>query len=234
MARPKREPGVPEARERILDAFWELLEDNECDKITVSMVCEKACCYRRTFYYHYDNMDDLVEKAIKDVLFGNAGIQRITMSLAVGAEFPEEGIDAATGRSARRVALIARHGELGKVKSEITRDVTNVWRSMLCVGGEKLEPDVEVIIDAMTGLGLSLFVEASMRQEGFGAAEAPLFSPAVFSFMEDTARCALNRVCEAQGVSEADVRARIKANTMRDGSMSQAEQSGDPEQGCRS
>lgn len=210
MARPKREPGVPEARERILEAFWELLEDNERDKITVSMVCEKAGCYRGTFYYHFDSMDGLVEKAIKDVLFGASGVQRVLTLLIMGETLPEKGVDDATSRSAWRLALIASHGELEMVESVIKQDVENAWRMMLCDEGEDLAPDSKTIIQAMTSLGISVFVEANSRRDALDIdAHDSVFGSAVHAFVVDTAKCTLSRVCEVEMLSEDEARDRL-------------------------
>ena len=210
MARPKREPGVPEARERILEAFWELLEDNERDKITVSMVCEKAGCYRGTFYYHFDSMDGLVEKAIKDVLFGASGVQRVLTLLIMGETLPEKGVDDATSRSAWRLALIASHGELEMVESVIKKDVENAWRMMLCDEGEDLAPDSKTIIQAMTSLGISVFVEANSRRDVLDVdAHGLIFGSAVPAFVVDAAKCTLSWVCEVEGLSEDEARDRL-------------------------
>lgn len=209
MARPKREPGVPEARDRMLDAFWELLEDNECDKITVSMVCEKAGCYRGTFYYHFDSMEDLEQKAIAEVLYGKAGIQSIMDLLSAGVSNPEGMTDAATSTSAWRLALIARRGKLEMVESEVQKDVVSMWRGMLCDGGEDLAPDSKAIIEAVASLCLTVFVEASVRRGGPDVTDESTFTPAVYSFMGDVTNCALGRVCEVEGLSIDEVRERV-------------------------
>lgn len=42
MARPRKDQQEPTAVERIKNAFWELLEENDLKHITVNMVTQKA------------------------------------------------------------------------------------------------------------------------------------------------------------------------------------------------
>lgn len=49
MARPRKDQGDC-AEQRIKDAFWALLEQNDLKDITVSMITSKANCNRGTFY----------------------------------------------------------------------------------------------------------------------------------------------------------------------------------------
>lgn len=68
MARPKYEAGQRTARERLEDAFWELLERHPVSEITVGMLCTRAGCNRGTFYYHFDAIEDLAERVAAENL----------------------------------------------------------------------------------------------------------------------------------------------------------------------
>ena len=56
MARPKKS-NQPSVRDRMIEAFWQLLEDNQLHEISVGMIVAKAGCNRGTFYYHFADKD---------------------------------------------------------------------------------------------------------------------------------------------------------------------------------
>ena len=61
MARPRKDQDGPSAQERIESACWELMEDPAC-KINVSTICKRAKVNHNTFYYHYENIDDMADQ----------------------------------------------------------------------------------------------------------------------------------------------------------------------------
>ena len=71
MARPRKDQGDC-AEQRIKDAFWALLEQNDLKDITVSMITSKANCNRGTFYYHFNSLEELVDAIITDELSSTA------------------------------------------------------------------------------------------------------------------------------------------------------------------
>jgi AcrR family transcriptional regulator len=48
------------------NAFWELLEKNPYEKITVTDIVEHAGVNRNSFYYHYNKLDTLAQTAIRN------------------------------------------------------------------------------------------------------------------------------------------------------------------------
>ena len=63
MARPKEGIG-PSAQQRIEEAYWALLESMPHEKITIGQLCTKAHINHNTFYYHYQNIDDLANQIL--------------------------------------------------------------------------------------------------------------------------------------------------------------------------
>ena len=51
----------------IRNAFLELLSEYDYDKITVTMLCERAMINRKTFYAHYAYMDELMAEFMSDL-----------------------------------------------------------------------------------------------------------------------------------------------------------------------
>lgn len=60
-----RSGGDMNAKKSIQKAFRALLKEYALDRITVTLICEKANVNRQTFYYYYQNIIDL----LKDILF---------------------------------------------------------------------------------------------------------------------------------------------------------------------
>lgn len=49
----------------IIDCFWELLEEKPYNKITVKNIIERCHVNRNTFYYHFQDIPELLERVIK-------------------------------------------------------------------------------------------------------------------------------------------------------------------------
>lgn len=49
----------------IIDSFWQLLEEKPYNKITVKNIVEHCQVNRNTFYYHFQDIPDLLERVIK-------------------------------------------------------------------------------------------------------------------------------------------------------------------------
>ena len=52
---------MKKTKEIIIDAFWQLLEEKPFNKITVQNIVERCALNRNTFYYHFQDIVDLVE-----------------------------------------------------------------------------------------------------------------------------------------------------------------------------
>ena len=68
MARPRKSSN-DFATIKIENAFWRLLEEETFSDITVSRIVQESGVNRNSFYYHYEDMNDLAYKAFKS----NAG-----------------------------------------------------------------------------------------------------------------------------------------------------------------
>lgn len=49
----------------IIDAFWQLLEEKPYSKITVKDIVDRCQINRNTFYYHYHDIPELLEYAVR-------------------------------------------------------------------------------------------------------------------------------------------------------------------------
>ena len=110
MARPRKDADEPGARERIADAFWELLECTPRSAMTVGAVVKAAGCNRGTFYYYFSDLDVLAASAVREEFFSDDALVRAIFGALV------EG-DAGSlqrrvpRRRLRRMAVAIRAGE---------------------------------------------------------------------------------------------------------------------------
>ncbi len=61
----KTDRRVLKTRRAIEEAFERLIADTDYDKITVSAIAREANINRKTFYLHYDSVDDLIDSLAK-------------------------------------------------------------------------------------------------------------------------------------------------------------------------
>lgn len=71
MVQVKTDPRVVRTRKLIMDSFIKLSESKEFRDITVKDITTEAMINRATFYYHFEDIYDLLEKALSEVLLIN-------------------------------------------------------------------------------------------------------------------------------------------------------------------
>lgn len=68
MGRPKRDAKGPSAKERIVQAFWEMIEEMPYDGIGIVALAKRANVSPNTLYYHFDNKEDIARLALQGAL----------------------------------------------------------------------------------------------------------------------------------------------------------------------
>src|SRR4051812_22549322 len=71
MTQSKTDPRVLRTRKLIMDAFIELSGKKEFKDITIKDITTEAMINRATFYYHFEDIYDLLEKVLSEVLLIN-------------------------------------------------------------------------------------------------------------------------------------------------------------------
>ena len=83
MPRPRRDSEILPAKERLENAFWELLSEREYRKITVTDIVRTADVNRNSFYYHFTGLPELADSAIlqdrKSTRLNSSHIQKSRM-----------------------------------------------------------------------------------------------------------------------------------------------------------
>ena len=140
MARPRKDADAPDARTRIIEAFWELIENNSIFELSVGEVTRAAQCNRGTFYYYFHDFDELVAIAMTQLLQDN---ELITDALW---HFSSEGDLSAFDRRdvrclLRRIVITMRAGAAEQVVQGIHTIIIDRVREIVHPDGEELKAD---------------------------------------------------------------------------------------------
>lgn len=71
MTEPKTDLRIQRTRKFIMDSFIDLSGEKEFKDITVKDIAAEAMINRATFYYHFEDIYDLLEKVLSEVLLVN-------------------------------------------------------------------------------------------------------------------------------------------------------------------
>jgi len=71
MTETKIDPRIQRTRKLIMESFIELSGKKEFKDITVKDITTEAMINRATFYYHFEDIYDLLEKVLSEVLLIN-------------------------------------------------------------------------------------------------------------------------------------------------------------------
>ena len=126
MARPKRVEGEKTAYERMEDAFWDMLAEMPYHDMTGKEVRVRAGVSHNTFYYYFENMDDMARKMFDRIVITEAPL--VILSVMAG----DSTIDDAKARipqgelRIKRISLLARSGS--SLLTDMLREtLINAW-----------------------------------------------------------------------------------------------------------
>ncbi|WP_077617022.1 TetR/AcrR family transcriptional regulator [Bacillus sinesaloumensis] len=80
MSQVKTDPRVLRTRKLIMDSFMDLSGKKEFKDITIKDITTEAMINRATFYYHFEDIYDLLEKVLSEVLLINLNSQSYQQS----------------------------------------------------------------------------------------------------------------------------------------------------------
>ncbi|MCR5137965.1 MAG: TetR/AcrR family transcriptional regulator [Oscillospiraceae bacterium] len=125
MARPKSDPNVSPAKERIRTAFWDILSRKGYDAVTIKRLSRDADINHKTIYYYYENVDSMAEEFFsRDV--EESGMDRFLYLLLNVSPLPAEEEQRLLETPASRVWLYAR-GDSPYLMSIITEHLEEFW-----------------------------------------------------------------------------------------------------------
>ena len=84
MGRPRKDQQGPSAVERMRGAFWALLEEKPYSAITVRLIADRANVNHNTFYYHFQNIDEMAARFFEE----NIPVQLVDLMAEVATGRP--------------------------------------------------------------------------------------------------------------------------------------------------
>ncbi len=204
MARPRKDQAEPAATERIKEAFWKLLEENDLKHITVNMITQQAGCNRGTFYYHFDSLDDLLYAIIEEQLLSSGGLPRDLFGLLSNEEKTLR--DICLTQRIQRFGLMMKQAGHECVGPKVKTLVSKMWEEILCPNeGEELTENSRVMIEFSIS-GLIGVIDYLYREGRLGE---DLFPAEASFYLKENARFLFLRISQAQGISLGELEQRM-------------------------
>lgn len=141
MARPRKDSEGPSARERIIDAFWSLLEETPFDQITVSALLRRAGVSPNTLYYHFSGYDEVVRSALDATLDPRAMTLLIGDDVVAHERLPEN-----LQEKFKRVVAFASD-KSGRLPILLRAALKRAWLSEMGLSEDELTPIEEWELD---------------------------------------------------------------------------------------
>ena len=156
MARPHYQAGEQTAREKLVQAFWECLHEMSFDKMTIATVVKRADVNRNTFYYHYQDLEELAREAVGNTALDPLFIRMLLMRFVQGAgselfeQIPdwEQRVD--------RVCLLAGKHSSPELRDLLRQAVLSAWSSAIGFSLEKQDLEGRLALEFLIGGFLSV------------------------------------------------------------------------------
>lgn len=203
MARPSKKQESADCR--IKAAFWQLLETHDYKGITVGMITEKAECNRGSFYYHYPNIEALIDSVINEELHGNFTFIQVLFSLAAGVK-PSESQQKFATEHIRRFWLIAERGGLDLIDPKIKKGFTRMWKTILCPNGEEFKPNTQALAEYVSSGIMGLLLSYHRK----GKAPEDVYTLLSDSLILDISKFTISHIALYQDISEKEIIMRLQ------------------------
>lgn len=198
MARPKKS-NQPSVRDRMIEAFWQLLEDNQLHEISVRMIVAKAGCNRGTFYYHFADKDELMLAALSREV---KGLPNCIISVIAG-DNPEAVLESMIEGHIPRLSLFMEQGGQTIVEKNLKSYVIRIWSTFLLPEGGELDLKSRLIIEyTASGIWGAIAYFSGEKREKIDTIPV--------DFLMDAASVALDHVCAIQQVNKEELITRLK------------------------
>lgn len=137
MARPRKDQAGPDARTRIIDAFWGMLADGPYERITVRGLASRARVNHNTIYRHFDSIDHVAKTAIEEVYSIEAAMQVI--ALFAHPELLDTELLSAQGLDKRfNKVLLAMRSDSPMLVSTIRESIKTCWMQIVGFSWDEL------------------------------------------------------------------------------------------------
>lgn len=169
MARPKADPDVSPAKERIRTSFWNILEAESYDQVTIKSLCKEAEINHKTIYYYFENVDSMAERFFSEDV-EDSGMDRFLYLLLNTSPMPAEEERKLLETPSGRIWLYAR-GDSPYLMSIIKQHMEDFWLFSVGLMREMLDDSSLFRLDTVFLTVASLLGRAMERKDPHLAVE---------------------------------------------------------------
>ncbi|MGI6104598.1 MAG: TetR/AcrR family transcriptional regulator [Raoultibacter sp.] len=147
MARPRKDSPEAPAELRLEEAFWTLIQRFPLKEITVNMIVAEAKCARGSFYYHFTDINDLIDSAI-DRNFPKE-IPRIIFTYALtGQDETNEMLsDSRFMQKIDRICILAGPKSSVEVIERLKQTIRDAWLETLQLNENDLPEEAMILLE---------------------------------------------------------------------------------------
>ncbi|WP_455136662.1 TetR/AcrR family transcriptional regulator [Thermophilibacter sp.] len=188
-------------RERLAEAFWEVLADARVDDVSVGAVALTAGVSRGSFYYHFADRDELMRWALRREILDadRAGTPLMQLIAAEGTCAGEAG--RAAERTVHRLCLLIDHGGMDVVYDAIAEVTLDYWRAVLRPDGGRLPDGIVAGLEYDVGGLVGMLCRAGSSTDDERRSS--------LAFLRDRHVLIARRVCHEAGITAEQLRARM-------------------------
>ncbi len=170
MARPRKDKVGPDARTRIIDAFWSMLAEGPYDDVTVKGLASKAQVNHNTIYRHFNSIEHVATTAVSEIYSIEAAMQ--VLELFTRPELINEKHLAAQGLDERvdKVLLAIRSGS-PLLMSTIKEAIKSCWMQITGASWDKLADETKLELSFILG-GITSTLQSFRSVDDMLAAKA--------------------------------------------------------------
>lgn len=184
---------------RLADALWDCLAELPVGEISVGDVIEAAGVSRGSFYYHFEDLDELLVWAIRQEVMNS---DRKGHSFALLLARTEPSGNALVQRAIARVCLLLDKGGMSPVFDVALDAMREVWVAVLEPEGGRLPDGVVAQLEYAVGGSVGMLARASRSTEAKLRASS--------AFIRACNRTLVERIADELGVSAAELVARLE------------------------
>ncbi|NMM93248.1 TetR/AcrR family transcriptional regulator [Bifidobacterium oedipodis] len=171
MARPRKDSKLPSARERMEQAFWDLLRKHPYAEISMKEITRRAGVNHNTFYYHYTGMDELAEDAL-----AHAIPQDLVSAVLHGVTGSDEALarladDSALSERVEHLCLAASEHSSPRMRAMVRDSIRDAWFAILNIDEQAMSVNSRLSVEVALGIFMSLFSYRADRSEDIALPE---------------------------------------------------------------
>ena len=201
MARPRKDSNIPGAEQRLQDALLVLLKKHRVHDITVDMLVRQAQCNRGTFYYHYEDIDDILFRVVEQNLLENKLLRDVFFGLTSGSDKARQALDdQELDAIGANLSLFLRQGGGDIVAPRVKKFIAERWDAVLAHAGKSLNERGRMVIEFVIG-----GVVAALGQRGQAGEPMRLSEEFAKDSFREIQTLAVSRLAQAEGLSRTEL-----------------------------